>query len=151
MNEETKRLAGSDVYTLYQPYTFQDNSPNGVKGATSWALGVTVPLPIYNRNQGGTERAKINVRQSQLQLATAERQIRSRVERCYRECRATLVEPAALEKEMQAASQHRDAALRRYQAGEIGLDAVLSAMQKFIFVDRGCVMALVKHRRSTLA
>ncbi len=151
LNEETKRLAGSDVYTLYQPYTFQDNSPNGVKGATSWALGVTVPLPIYNRNQGGTERAKINVRQSQLQLATAERQIRSRVERCYRECRATLVEPAALEKEMQAASQHRDAALRRYQAGEIGLDAVLSAMQKFIFVDRGCVMALVKHRRSTLA
>ena len=48
-----KANAYSDVYLLWQPYTFQDNSPYGVKSATSWALGVTVPLPIYNRNQGG--------------------------------------------------------------------------------------------------
>src|SRR5262249_19732339 len=52
--------AYSDIFVLYQPYTFQDNSPYGLKSATSWALGVTVPLPIYNRNQGGIERAKIN-------------------------------------------------------------------------------------------
>ncbi len=47
----------NDVYVLYQPYTFQDNSPFGLKSATSWALGVTVPLPVYNRNQGGIRRA----------------------------------------------------------------------------------------------
>ena len=51
----------SDVYVLYQPYTFQDNAPLGLKSAHSWALGVTVPLPIYNRNQGGIQRAKLNV------------------------------------------------------------------------------------------
>ena len=51
----------SDVYVLYQPYTFQDNTPVGLKSATSWALGVTVPLPLYNRNQGNIERAKLNV------------------------------------------------------------------------------------------
>ena len=43
----------SDVYVLWQPYTFQDNTPYGLKSQYSWALGVTVPLPIYNRNQGG--------------------------------------------------------------------------------------------------
>jgi cobalt-zinc-cadmium efflux system outer membrane protein len=43
-----------DAYVLYQPYTFQDNSPSGLKSSTSWALGVTVPVPIYNRNQGAS-------------------------------------------------------------------------------------------------
>ncbi len=69
-----KANAYSDVYVLWQPYTFQDNSPYGVRSATSWALGVTVPLPIYNRNQGGVLRAKMNVDQSRLQLADIERQ-----------------------------------------------------------------------------
>ena len=63
-----KANAFSDVYVLWQPYTFQDNSPYGLKSQYSWALGVTVPLPIYNRNQGGISRAKINVTQSQIQL-----------------------------------------------------------------------------------
>lgn len=72
--------AFSDVYVLWQPYTFQDNSPYGVKSATSWALGVTVPLPIYNRNQGGILRAKLNVDQSRLQLADVERQLLVEVE-----------------------------------------------------------------------
>src|SRR5262249_49979361 len=61
--------AFSDVYVLWQPYTFQDNSPFGLKSQTSWALGITVPMPIYNRNQGGIERARINVQQSQSELA----------------------------------------------------------------------------------
>src|SRR5205823_2870108 len=64
----------SDVYVLYQPYTFQNNQPYGLKSPTSWALGVTVPLPIYNRNQGAIQRAKLNVTQTQIQLATLERQ-----------------------------------------------------------------------------
>jgi cobalt-zinc-cadmium efflux system outer membrane protein len=36
-----------DVYVLFQPYTFQDNTPYGLKSAYSWALGATVPLPIW--------------------------------------------------------------------------------------------------------
>ena len=35
---------------------------------------MTVPLPIYNRNQGGILRAKMNVDQSRMQLADLERQ-----------------------------------------------------------------------------
>ena len=80
-----KANAFSDVYVLWQPYTFQDNSPYGVKSATSWALGVTVPLPIYNRNQGGIARAKINVDQSQLQLNDLERQARIDIDEAIQE------------------------------------------------------------------
>ena len=59
-----KANAYNDIYVLWQPYTFQDNTPYGLKSQYSWALGVTVPLPIYNRNQGGITRAKINVTQT---------------------------------------------------------------------------------------
>jgi hypothetical protein len=41
-----------DVYTLYQPYTLQDNAKPGQKDATSWALGVTMPTPVYDRTNG---------------------------------------------------------------------------------------------------
>jgi outer membrane protein, heavy metal efflux system len=77
--------AYSDVYLLWQPYTFQDNSPYGVKSATSWALGVTVPLPIYNRNQGGILRARMNVDQSRMQLADVERQALIEIEEAIQE------------------------------------------------------------------
>jgi cobalt-zinc-cadmium efflux system outer membrane protein len=79
--------AYSDAYVLWQPYTFQDNSPYGVKSATSWALGVTVPLPIYNRNQGGILRARMNVDQSRLQLADIERQVLIDIEKAVQEYR----------------------------------------------------------------
>src|SRR5262249_23194323 len=77
--------AFSDVYVLWQPYTFQDNSPYGLKSQTSWALGVTVPLPIYNRNQGGIQRARLNVAQSQVELADLERQAGIEVEQAVHE------------------------------------------------------------------
>ena len=149
VKETSNAVGGSEVYYLYQPYTIQD-TPVSAKTGTSWALGVTIPLPIYNRNQGGIQRAKLNVVQSQLQLATMERQIKSQVEQCHRECRATLVEPAARKKETQAASQYRDAARRRYEAGEIGVDEVLKAMRQYEVVERQSAEALVKYRRTTL-
>ncbi len=44
-------------------------------------LGVTVPLPLYNRNQGNIERARINVSQSRVELAEREQQVESEVHR----------------------------------------------------------------------
>src|SRR5262249_20825702 len=75
----------SDIYVLWQPFPCQDNSPYGLRSQYSWALGVTVPVPIYNRNQGGIERAKINVSQSQLELADLERQVRIDIEGALQE------------------------------------------------------------------
>src|SRR4051795_12587258 len=70
----------SDIYVLAQPYTYQDNRPFGLKSPTSWALGVTVPLPIYNRNQGNIARAKSNASQTRVELAMLERQVASEAE-----------------------------------------------------------------------
>ena len=58
-----------DVFLLYRrPYTFQNNEPIGAKSPTSWALGVTVTVPIFNRNQGAIARARLNVEQTRVEL-----------------------------------------------------------------------------------
>ncbi len=62
-----------DVYVLWQPYTLQNNTYLGVPSAYSWTLGVTATIPLYNRNQGNVTRAKINITQTEIQLAAAER------------------------------------------------------------------------------
>ncbi len=75
----------NDIYVLYQPYTFQNNAPFGTKSATSWALGVTVPLPVYNRNQGNIQRARFNVGQTEVQMNALVRQIINEVQQAERE------------------------------------------------------------------
>ena len=67
-----------DVYVLYQPYTFQNNTYLGVPSAYSWTLGLTATIPLYNRNQGNITRAKINMNQTQVQAASVERHGRQR-------------------------------------------------------------------------
>ena len=82
--EERNRFA--DAYVLYQPYTFQNLAylPN-THSATSWALGVTIPLPVFNRNQGRIARAKINIEQSVVQLQAVERMAIEQVRDAERE------------------------------------------------------------------
>ncbi len=102
-----KANAYSDVYVLWQPYTFQDNSPYGLKSQYSWALGVTVPLPIYNRNQGGISRAKINVTQSELQLGDLERQAQIDVEQAVQEYRGHAPRSGGPARNMSSRRPHR--------------------------------------------
>src|SRR4029077_11587621 len=62
-----------DLYLLYQPYTFQNNTYLGVPSSYSWTLGLTATVPIFNRNQGNVTRAKVNITQSEIQAASAAR------------------------------------------------------------------------------
>ena len=89
-----ERLA--DLYLLYQPYTFQNNAPSGVRSATSWALGVTAPVPIYNRNQGGILRAGLNVTQTQIDSAAIERRIVTEVTQAVARVRRQQCPPETL-------------------------------------------------------
>ena len=71
--ELQRRNRFQDAYFLYQPFTYQNNAPYGRQSGASWALGITVPVPVFNRNQGNIERAMLNVRQSQLERMNVER------------------------------------------------------------------------------
>jgi outer membrane protein, heavy metal efflux system len=147
-----KANAYSDVYVLWQPYTFQDNAPYGLKSQYSWALGVTVPLPIYNRNQGGIERAKLNVTQSELELADLERQAQIDVEEAFQEYEVTLREVKELRDQViPDAAQVRDEFMRLYRAGEKSVLDYLNAQQDYNQVVKQYLDTAVRHRRSMLS
>ncbi len=64
-NQDSQAKILQDVYTLYQPYKPQNNANPGQKDATSWARGVTIPTPVFDRTTGA--------RRQMLSLADVER------------------------------------------------------------------------------
>jgi cobalt-zinc-cadmium efflux system outer membrane protein len=142
----------SDIYLLYQPYTFQDNAYQGLKSPTSWALGVTVPLPVYNRNQGGILRARLNVDQSHIDLANLERQASTEVEIAEHEYAITRAAVERIEKQLiPIATQFRDDTYRLYLGGEVNVIAFLNAETRYNLMVKQYLDMLVRHRRSMLA
>ncbi|MDG3008163.1 TolC family protein [Paludisphaera mucosa] len=141
----------SDVYVLAQPYTYQDNRPFGLKSPTSWAVGVTVPLPLYNRNQGNIARAKSNASQTRIELAEIERQVANEAEEAVREFELSRDGVLELEGEVLPASRKvRDAAFRRFQGGEADALEYLEAQRQYNDAVRQYRDGLVRHRRAML-
>jgi cobalt-zinc-cadmium efflux system outer membrane protein len=141
----------SDVYLLYQPYTFQNNAPFNKQSATSWALGVTVPLPIYNRNQGNIQRARLNVDQSRVELAEREQQTANEVRQAERQYALTRAAVERIEgRLLPPARRVRDDAYRLFVQGEEEAMVYLNAQREFNEVARQYRDMLVRHRRAML-
>ena len=142
----------TDVYVLAQPYTLQDNTPYGLKSPVSWALGVTVPLPIYNRNQGGIARAKLNVIQSQIERASIERQVITDVQQALKEYEVTRKMVEYIRNQLEpAARQVRDDTRRLYLGGEVNVVVFLNAQRDYQDTVKQYLDTVVRHRRSMLA
>jgi outer membrane protein, heavy metal efflux system len=141
----------NDVYVLVQPYTFQDNSPYGLKSAYSWALGATVPLPIYNRNQGAIERARLNVTQTQIQLADLERQVFIDVDKAVNEYAVTRRQVDEIQGDiLPAARQIRDEKKRLYLAGQVSVIDYINTELNFNQVVKQFLDTAIRHRQSML-
>jgi cobalt-zinc-cadmium efflux system outer membrane protein len=141
-----------DVYVLYQPYTLQDNTPFGVKSPISWALGVTVPMPVYNRNQGGIARAKLNVTQTQIQLSSLERQTITDVQQALYEYQVTAKMVARIHDELEPNQKRvRDDTRRLYLGGEVNVIVFLNAQRDYQDIVKQYLDTVIRHRRSMLA
>jgi cobalt-zinc-cadmium efflux system outer membrane protein len=141
-----------DVYLLYQPYTFQNNAPFHAKSAHSWSIGLTVPLPLYNRNQGNIQRARVNVSQTQTQLAAAELKVVTEVRQAEREYHVTRAAVEHIERDLlPGARRIRDESFRRYSQGEAALLDYLLAQRDYNDIVRQYRDTQVRHRRSMFA
>jgi outer membrane protein, heavy metal efflux system len=139
----------SNPYLLFQPYTYQDNTPYGLKSAVSYALGVTVPLPVFNRNQGGIQRAILNVSQTQIELSEVERQALVDVEKAVQEYEVSRREVDVLSRDViPDAKQVRDEASRLLGAGEKSLVEYIFAQQEFNQIAQKFLDTAIRHRRS---
>lgn len=106
----------SDVYLVYQPYTFQSNHSFGAKGTYTWGLGINAALPLFNRNQGNIARAQANASQTRVELAALEQSAEHQVRQAARDVELELADVTELERSViPAAVQSRDAAERQYR------------------------------------
>jgi cobalt-zinc-cadmium efflux system outer membrane protein len=141
----------SDVYLLYQPYTYQNNNWQGLKGAYSYAFGVTIALPVFNRNQGNVLRAKLNAEQSQVELANQEKQVVYDIQEAIREFDLSRTSVIEFQKEvLPAARRVRDEAFRRWQGGETNILEYFEAQQEYNDAVSKYRDALVRHRNAML-
>ncbi len=146
-----KANAYQDVQLLYQPYTLQDNRPFGLKSPTSWAVGVTVPMPIYNRNQGNVERAKLNADQTRIEMSALERQIMSDAEEAIREFNISRDAVIEMESDVLPASRTvRDTIYQKFVGGTASILDYLEAQRAFNEVVKQYRDILVRHRNAML-
>ena len=140
-----------DVYLFYDPITIQDGSPYGVQSASSWAVGLTFALPIFNRNQGNIARAESNVGQSKLEASALERRALAEVRLAEREYRRSRDAIGQIE---QAILPRAEATLTRRQeqfaAGNIVIDDLEGAIEDLAEVTQSHRDAVVRHRRAML-
>lgn len=143
------RLA--DVYVLYQPFTHQDNSPFGTQSATSWAAGVTIPVPLYNRNQGNIRRARLNVNQSKAELAAQELRAIAEVSQAEKEYVTASAAVERMERTIRpAADRVLQTAELRWRSGEKDILFYLAALRDYNAFARQYLADWLRHRRSML-
>ncbi len=140
-----------DIYVLLQPYTFQDDSYLGLKSAHSWGMGVSVPIPLFNRNQGNIRRARLNVSQTTTELAALEQQVIFEVRQAERQYTVTRAAVERIERSLlpNARTEH-DRTYRLYVAGKADELTFLTAERDFDQVVRLYRDTLVRHRRAML-
>ncbi|NBV44728.1 MAG: TolC family protein [Planctomycetia bacterium] len=138
-----------DIYLFYDPLTIQDNSVYRQQSATSWAVGLTFSLPVFNRNQGNIARAQSNVGQSRLELEALERRVAAEVRLAEREYRRSRAAVEQLERDslprVQAATARAGAALAAGQLSAAEYEERLDAAAEVI---QDLHDAVVRHRRS---
>ncbi|HEY7326093.1 MAG TPA: TolC family protein [Gemmataceae bacterium] len=143
------RLA--DVYVLFQPFTFQDNSYMNKDSATSWALGATVPLPVYNRNQGNIQRSQINVQQSMIELKAQEVRVVTEVKQAEKEYLIARSNVERMEQTIRpAADRVLNTARVRWRSGEKDVLFYLSAVRDYNAFVREYLTNWLRFRRSML-
>ncbi len=143
------RLA--DVYVLYQPFTFQDNSYQNKQSATSWAAGITIPMPVYNRNQGNIERSRINVRQSMIELQAQELRAVTEVKQAEKEYQIARSSVERLERTIRpAATRVLETARMRWRTGEQSVLFYLAAVRDYNLFVRQYLTDWLRFRRSML-
>jgi cobalt-zinc-cadmium efflux system outer membrane protein len=141
----------ADVFVLYTPWQYQDNSPLGVPSATSWSLGALVTLPVFNRNQGNIARARNTVTQTLIELQGRERQVASEMQRACLEYTTTEAAVRRYQNDiLPRARRIRDDKLRLFKAGTEGVLTYLNAQKDYNDVVRQYMETLVRHRRGAL-
>lgn len=95
-------------------------------------FGLTVPVPLFNRNPGGIARAEAERRRATHRSAAAEATVRLDVQQAANAIEVNQARVRYIEQDtLAAAREARDAVMAAYQVGEAGLIDYLDAQRSF--------------------
>nr|WP_303652539.1 TolC family protein [Paludisphaera mucosa] len=140
-----------DVYFFYDPFSYQDNRPFQALNARSWGLGVTFPVPIFNRNQGNIAKARVNLTQTQAEASALERRVAAEVRQAYREFVSAQQTLALVERSVvDQARDARERAIAGFTSGELEVGDYLDQLEDDADSARLYRDAVLRYRRSML-
>jgi cobalt-zinc-cadmium efflux system outer membrane protein len=120
-------------------------------GSDAVVVGVTVPLQIFNRNQGGVQRAEAERQRASHLVDAAATQVRLDVQQAVNAVDVSAERVRYIEREhLLDAEQTREAVLASYRLGAADLIDLLDAQRAFRDTVRTYNRALYEHRLSLL-
>jgi cobalt-zinc-cadmium efflux system outer membrane protein len=133
-----------DTHILYQPWDYVVGQTNqGERSANTWGIALFAPLPLFDRNQGNIQRARLEISKMQSAFAEVERRVADDVRAAFGEFDTTLKDQQELEDQvLPVVRQEMDEATR---AGD---DAAQAARKDYDEAMRAYREIVVRHRRS---
>ncbi len=99
-------------------------------GRTSWVVGLSLPLPVFDRNQGERRAAELELEQAHRQVEATRSELEAALVSAVTELGGLATEVQALEDEVIPAAQEAFSAIRfGYEQGKLGFLEVLVAEQ----------------------
>lgn len=106
-------------------------------GQRANVVGVSIAIPLFDRNQGNIAEATIRAQQARQELTAAERMLRAELDQALARLQAAREEARLADQEiLPEASRTLDATTRGYELGKFGFLDVLDA-QRTLFAARG--------------
>jgi cobalt-zinc-cadmium efflux system outer membrane protein len=122
------------------------NSPNQI------GAGISVPLPLFNRNQGGILQAEAGIKAAEADRDKTRVQVEIDVEAAYRDFSQTqMLLQAYRAGVLEDARASREIAKKAYERGGTTILDVLDAFRTFNATMQGYLEALLAYQRSLLA
>ncbi len=125
--------------------------PQGPNSPNQFGVGLSVPLPLFNRNQGGILQAEADLKTAQTDLEKTRLQVEIDVENAFRDFTQSQMLVAAYRKGVvNDAKDARDIAVKAYQKGGSTILDLLDAFRTFNTTMQGYIDALYAYQRSLL-
>ena len=126
-----------------------DPASSSLDSAYSWSLGLTIPLPVFNRNQGNIKKAALTKGQVEKQIEAKVLSIKQEVGGLYEQLSLgrTLIEEYE-SKQLKRARDVRDAQQRQFGTGNSALLDYLDAIGAYQGSVSSYYEAVAEYRRN---
>jgi outer membrane protein, heavy metal efflux system len=116
---------------------------------TAFVMNASIPIPLFNRNQGVTQEARFNLAKARESRKTALLKTQKDLEQAYQDSSSSYLTADSLMKMAIPASQTAySAALEGYREGKISYLAVLETQRTFFEVKHQYISAIVDYHKS---